>query len=143
MARSNTLPSVPRSLACPCPRCHRRSATTVGWPTGSRHTCVSRNRWVSIERRRRVTRMPGMVWEELLGRADVSLRRSGRFLVAELRGPHCVLSTSVCNGGQVDHVRFLLNHQSCEGAGHLDRHRLMTSGLAAYHDVACAEAGVP
>jgi adenosylcobinamide amidohydrolase len=87
--------------------------------------------------------MPGMTWEELLSRGDVSLRRSGRFLVAELLGPHCVLSTSVRNGGQVDYVRFLLNHQSCEGAAHLDRHRLMTAGLDAYHDVACSEAGVP
>jgi adenosylcobinamide amidohydrolase len=87
--------------------------------------------------------MPEMIWEELLGRPDVSLRRSGRFLVAELRGPHGVLSTSVQNGGQVDHVNFLLNHQSCEGTAHLDRHRLMTGGLEAYHELACAEAGVP
>jgi adenosylcobinamide hydrolase len=87
--------------------------------------------------------MPQMIWEELLSRADVSLRRSGRFLVAELRGPHRVLSTSVRNGGQVDYVRFLLNHQSCEGAGHLDRHSVMTAGLEAYHDTACQEAGVP
>jgi adenosylcobinamide amidohydrolase len=87
--------------------------------------------------------MPAMIWEELLSRGDVSLRRSGRFLVAELLGPHRVLSTSVQNGGQVDHVRFLLNHQSCEGAAHLDRHRLMTAGLEAYHDVACSEAGLP
>ena len=31
--------------------------------------------------------------------------------------PHRVLSTSVRHGGQVDHLRHLLNHQSCEGHG--------------------------
>ena len=74
----------------------------------------------------------------------VGLRRSGRFVVADLRGPHRVLTTSVRHGGQVDHLRHLLNHQSCEGTAHLERHRLMTeAGLDAYHDRACAEASLP
>jgi adenosylcobinamide amidohydrolase len=90
-----------------------------------------------------LARMPSVSWETLLSRPDVALRRSGRFLVAELVGPHRVLSTSVRNGGQSDCVRFLVNHQSCEGAAHLDRHKVMTSGLEAYHDLACDEAGVP
>jgi adenosylcobinamide amidohydrolase len=87
--------------------------------------------------------MPQMTWEVLLSRPDVVLRRSGRFVVAELVGAHHVLSTSVRNGGQTDAVRFLLNHQSCEGAAHLDRHRMMTAGLDAYHDLVCAEVGLP
>jgi adenosylcobinamide amidohydrolase len=87
--------------------------------------------------------MAAMHWETLLSRPDVVLRRSGRFLVADLIGPHRVLSTSVRNGGQTERVQFLLNHQSCEGAAHLDRHKMMTAGLDAYHDLACEEAGVP
>jgi adenosylcobinamide amidohydrolase len=85
-----------------------------------------------------------MHWETLLQHASFDLRRSGRFLVADLKEPHRVLSTSVRHGGQVDHLRHLLNHQSCEGAAHLDRHRLMIeAGLDAYHDRACEEAELP
>src|SRR5207247_2646600 len=81
-----------------------------------------------------------MHWESVLKQPTFDLRRSGRFLVADLNGAHRVLSTSVRNGGQVDHVRYLLNHQSCEGAAHLERHRMMTEdGLDAYHDKVCAE----
>ena len=46
-----------------------------------------------------------MDWETLDERPAFVLRRCGRFLVAELIGPHRVLSTSARNGGQVDHVR--------------------------------------
>jgi adenosylcobinamide amidohydrolase len=85
-----------------------------------------------------------MHWEFLLRQPTFDLRRSGRFLAADLREPHRVLSTSVRNGGQVDHVRHLLNHQSCEGTAHLERHRVMTEdGLDAYHERACAEADLP
>ena len=87
--------------------------------------------------------MPDVTWEVLLSKPDAVIRRAGRFVVAELTGPHCVLSTSVRNGGQTTGVRFLLNHQSCEGAAHLDRHRLMTANLEAYHDDACAEVDLP
>jgi adenosylcobinamide amidohydrolase len=55
-----------------------------------------------------------------------------------------VLSTSVRNGGLVDHVRHLLNHQSCEGKGHDARFRVITEhGQEAYHDVVCAEIDLP
>ena len=85
-----------------------------------------------------------MDWETLDERPAFVLRRSGRFLVADLRGPHRVLSTSARHGGQVDHVRVLLNHQSCEGKAHLERHRLIVErGFEAYHDHVCGEAGVP
>jgi adenosylcobinamide amidohydrolase len=90
------------------------------------------------------TTSAAMTWETLCDGDLVALRRSGRFVVADLRAPHRVLTTSVRHGGQVDHLRYLLNHQSCEGAAHLDRHRLMTeTSLDAYHDRACAEAGLP
>lgn len=85
-----------------------------------------------------------MHWERLLQQASFDLRRSGRFLVADLKEPHQVLSTSVRHGGQVDHVRHLLNHQSCEGTAHHDRHRVMTeAGLDAYHEQVCAEVTLP
>jgi adenosylcobinamide amidohydrolase len=85
-----------------------------------------------------------MTWDVLLDRPDAVLRRSGRFLVAELRARHLVLSTSVRNGGQVDHVRFLLNHQSCEGTAHAERHRVMVDGgMDKYHDAVCAEVDLP
>jgi len=83
-------------------------------------------------------------WEKLVARPHASLRRRGRFLVADLLEPHRVLSTSSRNGGQVDHVRHLVNHQSCEGAGHEARYRAVTEGgQEAYHDTVCAEVGVP
>ncbi len=83
-------------------------------------------------------------WDVLGVGATYQLRRWGRFVVAELQVPHRVISTSVTNGGQRDDLRFLLNHQSCEGTGHSDRHAEITArGLEAYHDVVCDEAGVP
>ena len=85
-----------------------------------------------------------MHWETLLQQATFDLRRSGRFLAADLKEPHFVLSTSARHGGQVDYVRHLLNHQSCESSAHLDRHRVIVeSGPEAYHDHVCAETGLP
>jgi len=83
-------------------------------------------------------------WDDLVADDLIRLRRRGRFLVADLLSPHRVLSTSVRHGGQVDYLRHLLNHQSCEGTAHHERHRLMTeAGLDAYHDRACADAALP
>lgn len=85
-----------------------------------------------------------MTWETLAQCPQFELRRSGRFLVAELREPHRVLSTSLCNGGQTTAIRFLVNHQSCEGSGHTDRFRaIIDAGNDGYHQRTCAEAGVP
>jgi adenosylcobinamide amidohydrolase len=85
-----------------------------------------------------------VTWETLAQCPRFELRRSGRFLVAELREAHRVLSTSVCNGGQTTAIRFLMNHQSCEGSGHQDRFRVIVeAGDDGYHEGACADAGVP
>ena len=85
-----------------------------------------------------------MTWDILLERPGFTLKRSGRYLLAELVQPHHVLSTSVVNGGQTEGVRFLLNHQSCEGAGHLDLHQLIVEiGYVGYHHRICADVGVP
>ncbi len=73
--------------------------------------------------------------EELLLTSEFRLQRHGRFLCAELLVPHRVFSTSVRNGGQTEHVRYLVNHQSCEGTDHRERHTLMTGlGMEEYHD---------
>src|SRR2546430_17604450 len=83
-----------------------------------------------------------MHWEILLQQPSLEVRRSGRFVLTDLHEPHAVLSTSVRNGGQVDHVRYLLNHQSCEGTAPVERHPAMTEdGLDAYHEKVCAEVG--
>ena len=88
--------------------------------------------------------MTEMNWDTLLERREFILRRRGRYLVAELAVPHRVLSTSVVNGGQTDHVRFLLNHQSCEGAGDHRLHDVIAEiGYAGYHERICADAGLP
>ena len=85
-----------------------------------------------------------MSWETLLQHPHFELRRRGRMLVMELCVPHRVLSTSLCNGGQTDKLRFLLNHQSCEGSGHHDRFRdIVDSGNEGYHERVCTEADVP
>ena len=83
-----------------------------------------------------------MHWERLVEQPLFVLRRSGRYLVADLLEPHAVLSTSIRNGGQVSHVRYLVNHQSCEGAAHVARHDVITgAGQSPYHDVVCGGGG--
>jgi adenosylcobinamide hydrolase len=78
--------------------------------------------------------------EELSVTPEYRLVRTGRFLITELLTPHRVLSTSARNGGQSENVRYLVNHQSCEGADHRERHALITGmGLEGYHDSACKE----
>ncbi|MBV9888909.1 MAG: adenosylcobinamide amidohydrolase [Acidobacteria bacterium] len=72
---------------------------------------------------------------------EFRLVRSGRFVVAELLVPHRVLSTSARNGGQREKLRFLVNHQSCEGTDHRERHGQITGGEF-YHDAACGEIGL-
>jgi adenosylcobinamide amidohydrolase len=71
---------------------------------------------------------------------EFRLLRNGRFVVAELLVPHRVLSTSAKNGGQREGLRYLVNHQSCEGTDHRERHAEITGGEA-YHDSSCREAG--
>ena len=84
-----------------------------------------------------------MHWEALSTRPSAGIRRSGRFLVADLLVPHRVLSTSVRNGGQTEHLRHLVNHQSCEGSGHDARSQFIKErGLDGYDSEVCAEIGV-
>ena len=80
----------------------------------------------------------------LLDTDGFTLDRRGRFLRACLKKPHLVLSTSHVNGGQSEGIRYLVNHQSCEGKGHQGRHdSLEAEGQAGYHRTACDEAGTP
>ena len=68
-----------------------------------------------------------MEWEVLATLETGRVRRAGRFVVVELDGPHRVLSTSARTGGEAAGVRLLVNHQSCEGAGHEARAHLMST----------------
>jgi adenosylcobinamide amidohydrolase len=84
-----------------------------------------------------------VVAECILAERTFSLSRYGRFLIAELRVPHLVLSTSSRNGGQCGSIRYLVNHQSCEGKDHRERHDFITNlGPDAYHDDVCREIGI-
>jgi adenosylcobinamide amidohydrolase len=85
-----------------------------------------------------------MHWEVMSADTAAVVRRHGRFVVVDLKTPHSVLSTSVRNGGQTDHLRHLVNHQSCEGSGHDVRSRvIMDQGQERYHDTVSAEIGIP
>lgn len=82
--------------------------------------------------------------ETICSREAFVVRRAGRFLVAELVTPHRVLSTSVQGGGQSEAVHFLVNHQSCEAAGHGERTEWISRmGSAAHHQRVCAELNLP
>jgi adenosylcobinamide amidohydrolase len=84
-----------------------------------------------------------MHWEVLSTTPSASIRRAGRFLVVDLHVPHCTLSTSARNGGQTEHLRHLINHQSCEGSGHETRFKAIhEQGQDGYHDTVCAELGI-
>ncbi len=78
--------------------------------------------------------------EELLVTPEYRTIRSGRFLITELLVPHRVLSTSSRNGGQTESLRYLVNHQSCEGTDHRERHAQITGvGPESYHNEVCRE----
>ena len=84
-----------------------------------------------------------MAWETLATLSTATIRRRGRFLVAELKGPHAAISTSARNGGFSRQLRYLVNHQSCEGSGHEERFQLIHAlGQEAYHDAVCEEIGL-
>lgn len=73
-----------------------------------------------------------------------ALKRDGRFLIVELHTPHQVLSTSAHRGGLCTGIRYLVNHQSCEGTGHDARFALIRQlGLVGYHRHVCTERGLP
>jgi adenosylcobinamide amidohydrolase len=91
-----------------------------------------------------MTEIQRNTWERLRQEPFFELRRAGRFLVAELKGAHHVISTSVRHGGWTEYVGWLVNHQSCEGTAHGARHRVVTeAGLDGYHDRVCHEVDVP
>ncbi|HMJ63472.1 MAG TPA: adenosylcobinamide amidohydrolase [Bryobacteraceae bacterium] len=81
--------------------------------------------------------------EELRATREFRLLRTGRFLIAELLAPHRVLSTSSQQGGESESLRYLVNQQSCEGAGHREREAYITGmGLDRYHEAVCREIGL-
>jgi adenosylcobinamide amidohydrolase len=85
-----------------------------------------------------------MDWEILARLPQAVVRRHGRFIVIDLDAPHRTLSSAACHGGESEHLRHLINHQCCEGAGHDSRFEFITSnGEEAYHELVCAEIGLP
>ena len=82
--------------------------------------------------------------ESLYRSETTAISRFGRFIVAELLGPHRVLSTSSIAGGETESARYLVNHQSCEGKAHIARHGIITDhGADHYHRFVCAEVDLP
>ena len=70
--------------------------------------------------------------------------RSGRFIIVELLCRHRVITTSSHVGGVSEEVQYLVNHQSCEAAGHNDRFLQITeAGLEGYHCNVCEELALP
>ncbi len=90
---------------------------------------------------------PGLIFEmgEFIDQHEYyDLKRDGRFLIAELLAPHQVLSTSAYRGGLCERIRYLVNHQSCEGNGHDARFALIVQlGEVGYHRHVCEERGLP
>jgi len=83
-------------------------------------------------------------WEPLLTLPAARVRRRGRHIVVDLLQPHDAITTSVRTGGFTTHLRHLVNHQSCEGAGHDTRFFLIKEqGQEAYHDFVCSEVNLP
>jgi adenosylcobinamide amidohydrolase len=73
-----------------------------------------------------------------------SVFRLGRFIVVDLASPHRVVTTSSCVGGFSERVRHLVNHQSCEAAGHDDRFvKITEAGMEGYHRAVCDELSLP
>jgi adenosylcobinamide amidohydrolase len=86
---------------------------------------------------------PSLTWECLRQGTHFTLRRASRFIVVELDRPHLVLSTSIRNGGQSTAIRYLVNHQSCEGAAHNERYdQIAALGQHNYHEEVCAAIGL-
>jgi adenosylcobinamide hydrolase len=84
-----------------------------------------------------------MNWEVLSRFSFAVVRRCGRFVAVDLTTPHRTISTSARNGGQTEHVRHLINHQSCEGSGHAAVFEfILKRGEEAYHDAVCAQIGL-
>jgi len=85
-----------------------------------------------------------MDWEVLARLPKAAVRRRGRFIVVDLIEDHRVITTSAVNGGEVESLRHLVNHQCCEGKDHNDRfHLIVAKGDEFYHETVCAEIGLP
>ena len=74
---------------------------------------------------------------------DCAIYREGRFVVCTLKGPHSTLTTCHVNGGYRTHLKWLVNHQSCEGKAHDQRHDYIVGlGQTGYHTTVCDEVGL-
>lgn len=79
----------------------------------------------------------------VLDRPAFTAWRYSRYFVVQLKAPHRVISTSGKMGGQAEGIHYLVNHQSQEARGHMDRHDLIAkTPEEEYHDMVCKEIGL-
>ncbi len=71
----------------------------------------------------------------------VCLYRRDKIIHAHLQEPHLVLSTCRVAGGLRRDLEYVLNHQSCEPAGH--HRQLALRDPVAYREMICERAGLP
>lgn len=81
--------------------------------------------------------------EPVLRCTRFSALRFGRYFVVDLHSPHRVLSTADPHGGQMEGLRFLLNHQICEAQGDEDRLASVSrQGPERHHRETCLALGI-
>lgn len=79
----------------------------------------------------------------ILDRPHFLAWRMARYIVVQLRQPHRVISTSGSMGGQSENLRYLVNHQTNEARGHMDRHDLIARmPEEQYHELVAKELGL-
>lgn len=71
-------------------------------------------------------------------------RLKDRFLLFSFKTPVCLISTSMIGGGQREDVRYVVNHQICEGSNHHEKEKeFITLGADRYHEKICSELHFP
>jgi adenosylcobinamide amidohydrolase len=71
----------------------------------------------------------------------VELHREDKIIYGRFLEPHLVLSTCRSSGGMQRDMKYVLNHQSCEPAGH--HRRLVTTGPDDYRRRICEKIDLP
>lgn len=70
-------------------------------------------------------------------------QRQERFVVVSLKKPHRVLSTSTLQGGLIENLQFLVNHQSMEASNHNARfEKIIALTAQQYHDSVAEELAI-
>src|SRR5918994_2696317 len=104
-ARLRILRSAPKCLVSRSRRQSPRPLIVNSSRPGSNNMAAGSICWGLID----MTDIETTVWESLRDEPLFRLRRDGRFLVADLKGVHQVISTSVRLGGWSDRIEWLVN----------------------------------